>query len=85
MLFTHISCVAIFNFGCTLTYTVKQYKSKTVDKPQSSEEVRNSEKEFNFKSQDFVIFDGIKISHGYKECKDASFQSEGKVPFYFPE
>jgi hypothetical protein len=77
--------VAIFNFGCTLTYTVKPYKIKTDDKLQTSEEVRNSEHEFNFKSQDFVIFDGVKVYHGYKECKGPSFVCEGKVPFYFPQ
>jgi hypothetical protein len=77
--------VAIFNFGCTLTYTVKAYKNKTEDKLQTREEVRNSEYEFNFKSQDFVIFDGVKVPHGYKECKKTSFTCEGKVPFYFSQ
>jgi hypothetical protein len=45
-----------------------------------SNEIEYSKCKFNFKSQDFLSFDGVQISHGYKNVKDWTFKSENKIP-----
>jgi hypothetical protein len=74
--------IAIWSFGCTLTYVLRPYRDKSTDKKQTKETHRTSEFEFNLKSQDFLMIDGVKVKHGYKECNEFTFMSEGKVPLY---
>jgi hypothetical protein len=71
--------VAIWNFGCSVKYVLENPKDiENMD--HSSVEYQSCK--FNLKSQDFLIFDGVHVKHGYKKCKKDTFSSEGKVPLY---
>jgi hypothetical protein len=77
--------IAIWSFGCTITFVIRPHRKKSENKGQSKESATPSEMEFNFKSQDFLMIDGVKVKHGYKECKEETFSSEGKVSLYYPQ
>jgi hypothetical protein len=69
--------VCIFTFGCTVRFCLEMKKEiQDLD----NDGIEYSKCKFNFKSQDFLTFDGVQISHGYKNVKDWTFKSENKIP-----
>jgi hypothetical protein len=77
--------IAVWSFGCSITYQLRRYRKKSDNKGQTNELSTTSEIEFNFKSQDFLMIDGVKVKHGYKECEKETFYSECKIPLLFPQ
>jgi hypothetical protein len=78
---TSIDCniIGIYSFGCTVRFSLENAKEDL-----ETSDVEYPKCKFNFKSRDFLSFDGVKIRHGYKKVKKSTFCID-QVPLTFPK
>ncbi len=75
--------VAVWSYGCTLKYFLEYPKDIIKEKKDmDNSDIEYNACNFNLKSQDFLIFDGCHVKHGYKICYDWTFSSEKKIQLY---
>jgi hypothetical protein len=74
--------VASFNFGCTVRFNLENRRTLRKE-DQFDSAIDHLKCQFNFKSQDFLTFNGRKTHHGYSGVKSESF-CIGKSELYFP-
>jgi hypothetical protein len=59
--------VVSFNFGCTVRFNLEN-RSKSKKEVLYDSDIEHSKCSFNFKSQDFLTFNGRKTHHGIQKC-----------------
>ena len=65
--------VAVWSFGCSIQYFIKPPQKENCI-------LKATEFEFTLASREFVFFDGVKVKHGYKKCKENTFEEFLRFP-----
>ena len=66
--------VAVWSFGSSIQYFIKPPQL------QNSNLLKPTEYEFTLGSRDFVFFNGVSVKHGYKQCRNDTFEEFFRFP-----